>query len=177
MPRTIPALALGAVLLVLPACGTAHRADSASASGTSTSTTAAGPLEGTWTTNLTKADQRSYLRTLGYGRDVADAVAGADNQNIPGPHFAVEFLGHSFRMYYEPTGETWQSGTFAVHGHRLVLDDEPPVGHLLLSFRVDGDHATFSHFGSDMPDLEFMPGVPDWVPGAAMWGTSTWTRQ
>ena len=180
---------IAATLLVLAACGSEDPDDSGAPSEATTSTSSVAtttatemttsPLEGTWTTDLTREAVIAYVHKAGWSKEVEKALLDPDMSGPEQTEFRVDFVGDSFRMSQVATDAQWQSGTFWIEGGRIYLDDEAPVGELTFALHLDGNTATFDKPGdtSDPDDeQEFVDEAPVWAPGAVMWASTTWTR-
>jgi hypothetical protein len=167
------ALALGACASDADSAAPAPDAD---AQASDAAEVAAGPLEGTWTTDLNRKAVRAYIRRAGWGKEAEKALLDPDMAGPDKTEFRVDFVGDRFRMAQVSTDEQWQSGTFTIDDGRIYLDDEAPVGELTFQFQLDGDTATFDDPSDTSGGGEFLPGVPGWAPGAVMWASTTWER-
>ena len=118
------------------------------------------------------------MRHRGWSRQTQRALLDPTMAGPEQTEFRIDFVGDRFRMSQVNTDVQWQSGTFELKDDgRIYLDDEAPVGYLAFRYHVDGDQATFDHPGSGPGTMpEFLPGTPDWAPGAVMWASVPWHR-
>jgi hypothetical protein len=178
------ALLAGTLLVPLAACSTDESTTSTAGTPTDAETTTAtqtseaetSPLEGTWTTDITREAVIAYIREAGWGKLAEKALLDPQMTGPDQTEFRIDFVGDRFRMAQVSTDAQWQSGTFRIEGDRIYLDDEAPVGELTFRLTLDGDRATYDKPDDTSGDGEFMPGVPNWAPGAVMWASTTWVR-
>ncbi len=176
-------LVAGSLLLPLAACSsdgsTSSAADTPSNAATTTEaaeTTETSPLEGTWTTDLTRDAAIAYIRKEGWDKETEKALLEITMPKTDDTVFRIDFVGNHFRMALAATDEQWQSGTFRIEDDRIYLDDEAPVGELTFRLRIDGDRATYDKPVDTSGEGELAPGVPIWAPGGVMWASTTWER-
>ena len=173
-PASLTALALVAVLT---ACGSDPPPPASGSGPTDGTATAAptGPLEGTWEATITRRAYARWLREAGHPQSMVDTLMAHDRESHAGTDFTLDFWGDYFYIT-GPDGTDWHHGNFRLERDRIVLDDEAP-GWVSLRFDLTDDTVTFSGVRHRGPRIEFLPGVPDHVPGAALWCTSPWHRQ
>jgi hypothetical protein len=173
---------IAATLLVLTACSSEDPDSSAApepSAATTAAETAASPLEGTWTTDLTREAVIAYVRENGWSKQVEKALLSPDMAGPEETEFRLDFVGDRFRMAQVATDSQWQAGTYRIEDGVLFLDDEAPVGEATLSMHLDGDTVTFDDPGfttDPQEEEEFMDGAPAWAPGGVMWGATAWER-
>jgi hypothetical protein len=184
MNRTSSSLAGAVVALCLLSGCSGNEKTTSEAAPAQTPPTSSAPtdpttqMEGVWTADLKRGAVVAYLRRMGWSQDAQKALLDPSMAGPKQTAFRVDFVGDHFRMSQVATDIQWQSGTFDIKKGTISLDDEAPVGYLTFHVHVDGDRATFDHPASDPTSMpEFLPGVPDWGPGAVMWASVPWHRQ
>lgn len=130
------------------------------------------PLQGAWSTSITPQAYAAFIVSTGVDETIATQIT---SENLAGPDFRLEFLADRFRLSYTPTDDQYMSGTFSVEGDQVTLDDEAPVGVYTWRFAVDGDTLVFSEGTTSNPEIELIPGVPDFLPGDAFLSSAPWT--
>ncbi|GAB3030887.1 hypothetical protein GCM10011376_23860 [Nocardioides flavus (ex Wang et al. 2016)] len=133
-------------------------------------------LDGTWEAQVSRQDFLRYLTDRGVRR--ADAVAAAAEDHV-GTDFSVQFLEGMFNVT-GPTGESWHSGDFEVHGDELHLWDDgyreagiPPF-RLLIS--GDDRELELAVAPGQRRGPDHRPGVPELVAGGALWCAAPWVK-
>lgn len=181
MKRTV--LATAALAAVLTGCsdGDAEPAAGPTAPAADSSTSAteeaqpSGPLEGTWQARITQRAYTRYVVGAGFSQRAAELLLENDEEYWVGSDFTLDLLGSYFQIT-GPDGSSWNSGTFALRGDRIVLDDEAPVGKASFRFVLDGDALQFSAPEGTGPVEYLAPGVPWHLAGNALWMSSAWHR-
>lgn len=189
MMCSTPALATATAALMLLAACSSNGMDSEKDIGTadsdptttsvSTTAAAATPLEGGWTANLKRSSVVAYIRNAGWSRQAQRVLLDPSMAGPRQTEFRIDFVGDQFRMSQVATDIQWQSGSYQLKDDGAIwLDDEAPVGYLTFQYHLDGDQVTFDHAVSQPAGMhEFMPGVPDWAPGAVLWASVPWHQE
>jgi hypothetical protein len=182
MRRHLALVTVAAAVLAVPGCGSGDSGNTAPTAAPTTSVasseteSATTPLEGTWTTDLTRDAVVAYIRKAGWGKEAEKILLDPRMAGPDRTEFRIDFVGDRFRMAQAATDQQWQSGTFRIEDGRIYLDDEAPVGELTFRVSIDGDTATYDKPDDTTDDGDFVPGVPAWAPGAVMWASTPWER-
>jgi hypothetical protein len=172
--RSWPLLVL-LLVVVAGGCGGGPTADPP-ISPTAPTPSLVSELDGTWEAKILR---RAYLRYLAdHGVRRADAVAAADVDHA-GTDFSVQFLDGRFNVT-GPTGESWHSGDFEVHGDELHLWDDGyrDAGFPPFRLLMEGgpDEVLFAIAPGQPKGPDHLPGIPELVAGGALWCPAPWRR-
>jgi hypothetical protein len=173
---------LAVTLLVAGGCGSGGGAQPSAdrptppSTGTSTgagsAATQSTPLDGTWEATITRKAFVGYAVDRGVRRRDALAMVEVD---LPGSEFSLRFLDGSFNLT-GPTGESWNSGRFEVHGDELHVLEPGSSTPFRLAMRLDGERLRLEVIEGQGDGREHLPGVPDIVAGGAIYCSVPWVR-